>query len=226
MGIFRRAASDTRSFLGGWRAPVLFLLTSTVSLSVHARLFGVAAMREEVAPYLSAIITYLAVVMLIFAGNVIAAPFRNERDRNKKLAVELAALGSAGDANKAAIEDLRSANKELSNPKPRLVMDLTNFVISIISDRQMAVTVMVRLANQGTASSATDHWNATITLPDGRVPKSGILPVTRDGSVTNTTPRGESFRVPAEELRLRTHSQNSTVAARAMADRKTVGHRS
>ena len=26
--------------------------------------------------------------------------------------------------------------------------------------------------------------------------------------------------------RLRTHSQNSTVAARAMADRKTVGHRS
>ena len=29
-----------------------------------------------------------------------------------------------------------------------------------------------------------------------------------------------------EALRLRTHSQNSTVAARAMADRKTVGHRS
>ena len=27
-------------------------------------------------------------------------------------------------------------------------------------------------------------------------------------------------------IRLRTHSQNSTVAARAMADRKTVGHRS
>lgn len=32
-----------------------------------------------------------------------------------------------------------------------------------------------------------------------------------------------SFKI---ELRLRTHSQKSTVAARAMADRKTVGHRS
>ena len=29
-----------------------------------------------------------------------------------------------------------------------------------------------------------------------------------------------------DRFRLRTHSQNSTVAARAMADRKTVGHRS
>ena len=32
--------------------------------------------------------------------------------------------------------------------------------------------------------------------------------------------------VVVEALRLRTHSQNSTVAARAMADRKTVGQRS
>jgi ubiquinol oxidase len=38
---------------------------------------------------------------------------------------------------------------------------------------------------------------------------------------------GRSPNVPAPAVaRLRTHSQNSTVAARAMADRKTVGHRS
>ena len=48
-----------------------------------------------------------------------------------------------------------------------------------------------------------------------------------------TTPKQYFFmtmhianNMPETLARLRTHSQNSTVAARAMADRKTVGHRS
>ncbi len=88
-----------------------------------------------------------------------------------------------------------------------------------------------RRGGRGGVSYQDDTWDGTLLveyLDDKTYCCARVV------SALNSDPRTYTGRTPTvmipllakHNIRLRTHSQKSTVAARAMADRKTVGHRS
>ena len=72
------------------------------------------------------------------------------------------------------------------------------------------------VVTNGTIPGGTAAFDATVAGANGVV----VLDALSGLNQASSWDRG------AYTIRLRTHSQKSTVAARAMADRKTVGHRS
>ncbi|MFC5345324.1 hypothetical protein ACETK8_14325 [Brevundimonas staleyi] len=74
------------------------------------------------------------------------------------------------------------------------------------------------------ALAALNELSAFLTT--GRIDQQITAVVGQDALAAITQAQGPVVKARARLLRLRTHSQNSTVAARATADRKTVGHRS
>lgn len=149
-----RAVADTRDQLGRWSGIFLVAAGPLLGLLAHSYLFGREDMMGEVNPIISALAGLCLAVLLLFFWNLLAAPYRIERDR-------------ADSADKLNAE-LLDRIKDYGKPDLRLEVHQTIRSVDYKADPSKGFFgALVTVSNIGGMPSIADNWCLEITGDDG-----------------------------------------------------------
>jgi len=181
--ILGRAAQDTLRQAGHVSGFVWLAGVPSVALVAHYLLFGRQEMIEEVPPYVSLLAGLGVAVVGLFVVNLIAAPYRTQRERGDK-------AGEAIRRLEATQRTLADEVARLSGHRPELAVRVDQVGFGVTTDGRGITYIQVSIRNCGTMASVADEFEAQLRTSLGEVWKLPLYTV-------------KDMKIPGTSLRLR-----------------------
>jgi hypothetical protein len=143
---------------------IIFLVVGLLGgVALHGLIFGRGAMVAEWPTVVSALAAYGALCILFLLFNLVAAPYRIERDMRLSLEEESA-------VKSLTIERLDGELREAREEAPDIRLNILQLIYGGETDHfpdKIMVGASVRVSNRGREPSALDGWSLLLITKDG-----------------------------------------------------------